>query len=91
MSFIVALIFFQLSDIPRLHVRLKHIMFMRQFDELVADIKPDIVSVTAACQDINKSDRWRIVFTRFICFTGYDYFALVVNCKFINKDRFFQV
>nr|CAB3237999.1 protein diaphanous homolog 2-like [Phallusia mammillata] len=48
-----------LSDVSRLLPRLKHIQFMRQFDEMVGDIKPNIVSATAASQDILKSDRFK--------------------------------
>ena len=36
-------------------MRLEHIKFMRQYDELLNDIKPEIVSVTAACQDLSNS------------------------------------
>uniref|UniRef100_H2XZX4 FH2 domain-containing protein n=1 Tax=Ciona intestinalis TaxID=7719 RepID=H2XZX4_CIOIN len=48
-----------ISEIKRLHPRLQHIRFIRQFDEMVSDIKPDIVAVTAACQDIMKSNKFK--------------------------------
>jgi len=46
-----------LSDVKRLNVRLSHIKFMRQYNELLTDIKPEIVSVTAACQDLLSGKR----------------------------------
>jgi len=49
---------FQMSDIPRVITRLEHIKFMRQFDEMVADIKPNVVTATAAMQDIMKSKKY---------------------------------
>ena len=52
----------QLSDIKRITVRLEHIKFMRQFDELLNDIKPEIVSVTAACQDLTNSNKFVLLF-----------------------------
>uniref|UniRef100_H2Z892 FH2 domain-containing protein n=1 Tax=Ciona savignyi TaxID=51511 RepID=H2Z892_CIOSA len=48
-----------LSDIKRLIPKLQHIKFIRQFDEMVGDIKPNIVSVTAACQDILKGTKFK--------------------------------
>ena len=60
-TFYFSLLFFfhlQLGEVKRLRVRLDHIYFMRQFDELINEIKPDISSVTAACQDIIKGSRF---------------------------------
>ena len=47
-----------LSDIKRLVPRLTALMFKLRFPELVQDCKPAIVSVTAACQEIMKSDKF---------------------------------
>ena len=46
-----------MSEVSRITARLQHIKFMRQFDELVADIKPNIVTATAAMQDVLKSTK----------------------------------
>lgn len=46
-----------MSEINRVNARLQHIKFIRQFEEHVNDIKPGIVSATAAMQDILKSKR----------------------------------
>ena len=47
-----------MSDIPRVIARLEDIKFMRQFDEMISDIKPNIVTATAAMQDIMKSKKY---------------------------------
>jgi len=44
-----------LSNIKRLVPRLKALMFKLHFPELVADCRPGVVSVTAACQEVMRS------------------------------------
>ncbi|XP_030069397.1 protein diaphanous homolog 1 isoform X2 [Microcaecilia unicolor] len=45
-----------ISTIPRLRPRLNAILFKLLFNEQVENIKPDIVSVTAACEEVRKSE-----------------------------------
>ncbi|XP_072256771.1 protein diaphanous homolog 1 [Pyxicephalus adspersus] len=44
-----------MSTIPRLRPRLNAILFKLMFNEHIENIKPDIVSVTAACEEVQKS------------------------------------
>lgn len=44
-----------MSTVPRLRPRLNAILFKLMFNEHVENIKPDIVSVTAACEEVRKS------------------------------------
>uniref|UniRef100_A0A8C4JBP5 Diaphanous related formin 1 n=1 Tax=Dromaius novaehollandiae TaxID=8790 RepID=A0A8C4JBP5_DRONO len=45
-----------ISSVSRLRPRLNAILFKLQFDEQVENIKPEIVSVTAACEEVRKSE-----------------------------------
>ncbi|CAG5990859.1 unnamed protein product [Menidia menidia] len=45
-----------MSGVKRLMPRLQAIQFRLQFEEQLNNIKPDIVSVTAACEDLRKSE-----------------------------------
>ncbi|CAH1777866.1 unnamed protein product, partial [Owenia fusiformis] len=47
-----------MSSIKRLPPRLRSITFKLQFSELVADVKPDIVAVTAACEEVKQSGKF---------------------------------
>ncbi|XP_044014805.1 protein diaphanous isoform X3 [Aphidius gifuensis] len=47
-----------ISTIKRLLPRLKSLSFMLKFDELVQDIKPDIVAGTAACEEVKSSKKF---------------------------------
>lgn len=47
-----------ISGIKRLVPRLKSLMFMLRYPELVQDCKPDIVSATAACDEVKKSKKF---------------------------------
>lgn len=49
-------LFFQISSVKRLTPRLQAILFKLQFDEQLNNIKPDVVSVTAACEELRKSE-----------------------------------
>ncbi|XP_039339178.1 protein diaphanous homolog 1 isoform X2 [Mauremys reevesii] len=44
-----------ISSVSRLRPRLNAILFKLQFNEQVENIKPEIVSVTAACEEVRKS------------------------------------
>ncbi|XP_067419305.1 protein diaphanous homolog 3 [Emydura macquarii macquarii] len=44
-----------MSDVKRLQPRLSAILFKLQFEELVNNIRPDIMAVSAACEEIKKS------------------------------------
>uniref|UniRef100_A0ABD2X546 Protein diaphanous n=1 Tax=Trichogramma kaykai TaxID=54128 RepID=A0ABD2X546_9HYME len=46
------------SQIKRLLPRLRSLSFMLKYDELVADIKPDIVAGTAACEEVKSSKKF---------------------------------
>lgn len=50
------LLLFQMSSVKRLMPRLQAILFKLQFEEQLNNIKPDVVSVTAACEELRKSD-----------------------------------
>ncbi|CAO2593830.1 Protein diaphanous homolog 1 [Lemmus lemmus] len=45
-----------MGTVPRLRPRLNAILFKLQFSEQVENIKPEIVSVTAACEELRKSE-----------------------------------
>jgi len=77
-----------LSDIKRITVRLEHIKFMRQYDELLNDIKPEIVSVTAACQDLSNSVKFRN-FIHFVLFVGNYQNSGSRNAKSVGFDMSF--
>ncbi|XP_036403759.1 protein diaphanous homolog 1-like isoform X2 [Megalops cyprinoides] len=44
-----------MSSVKRLKPRLSAILFKLQFEDLMNNIKPDVVSVTAACEELRKS------------------------------------
>ncbi|XP_035525704.1 protein diaphanous homolog 1-like [Morone saxatilis] len=45
-----------MSSVKRLMPRLQAIVFKLQFEEQLNNIKPDVVSVTAACEELRKSE-----------------------------------
>uniref|UniRef100_A0A8C4NV64 Diaphanous related formin 1 n=1 Tax=Dicentrarchus labrax TaxID=13489 RepID=A0A8C4NV64_DICLA len=45
-----------MSSVKRLTPRLQAIVFKLQFEEQLNNIKPDVVSVTAACEELRKSE-----------------------------------
>ncbi|XP_019119455.2 protein diaphanous homolog 1 isoform X1 [Larimichthys crocea] len=45
-----------MSSVKRLMPRLQAILFKLQFEEQLNNIKPDVVSVTAACEELRKSE-----------------------------------
>ncbi|XP_041049131.1 protein diaphanous homolog 1-like isoform X2 [Carcharodon carcharias] len=47
-----------ISSVSRLRPRLNAILFMLQFEEQVNNIKPDIVSVKAACEEVKSSENF---------------------------------
>ncbi|KAF6280590.1 diaphanous related formin 1 [Rhinolophus ferrumequinum] len=47
-----------MGTVPRLRPRLNAILFKLQFSEQVENIKPEIVSVTAACEELRKSQNF---------------------------------
>lgn len=51
-----AAVFPQMGTVPRLRPRLNAILFKLMFNEQVENIKPEIVSVTAACEELRKSE-----------------------------------
>ncbi|XP_036097211.1 protein diaphanous homolog 1 isoform X2 [Molossus molossus] len=48
-----------MGTVPRLRPRLNAILFRLQFSEQVENIKPEIVSVTAACEEVRKSESFK--------------------------------
>ncbi|XP_030581251.1 protein diaphanous homolog 3 isoform X2 [Archocentrus centrarchus] len=44
-----------MSSVKRLRPRLSHILFRLQFEEQVANLRPDILAVNAACDEVRKS------------------------------------
>lgn len=49
-------LFLQMSSVKRLMPRLQAILFKLQFEEQLNNIKPDVVSVVAACEELRKSE-----------------------------------
>ncbi|XP_066572371.1 protein diaphanous homolog 1 [Amia ocellicauda] len=47
-----------MSSVPKLMPRLNSILFKLQFEEQLNNIKPDVVSVTAACEELRKSENF---------------------------------
>ncbi|XP_075902918.1 protein diaphanous homolog 1 isoform X2 [Nelusetta ayraudi] len=47
-----------MSTVKQLKVRLEAILFKLQFEEQLNNIKPDVVSVTAACEELSKSQNF---------------------------------
>ncbi|GFV84142.1 protein diaphanous [Trichonephila clavipes] len=50
-----------MGSIKRLVPRLKSISFKMRFQELVQDIKPDIVATTAACEEVKTSKKFCLI------------------------------
>ncbi|GIX89718.1 protein diaphanous [Caerostris darwini] len=50
-----------MSSIKKLVPRLKSISFKMKFQELVQDIKPDIVAATAACEEVKTSKKFCLI------------------------------
>lgn len=48
----------QISTIKRLLPRLRSLSFMLRYEELVQDVKPDIVAATAACEEVKNSKKF---------------------------------
>lgn len=44
-----------MSSVKRLRPRLSHILFRLQFEEHVNNLRPDILAVNAACDEVRKS------------------------------------
>lgn len=44
-----------MSSVKRLRSRLSHILFRLQFEEQVNNLRPDILSVNSACEEVRKS------------------------------------
>lgn len=51
----------QMSGVKRLLPRLQAILFKLQFEEQLNNIKPDVVSVTAACEELRKSQSFSML------------------------------
>ncbi|KAH0953784.1 hypothetical protein HN011_009923, partial [Eciton burchellii] len=47
-----------ISTIKRLLPRLRSLSFMLRYEELVQDVKPDIVAATAACEEVKSSKKF---------------------------------
>ncbi|CAJ1058674.1 Protein diaphanous-like protein 1 [Xyrichtys novacula] len=47
-----------MSSVKKLTIRLQAILFKLQFEEQLNNIKPDVVSVTAACEELRKSQNF---------------------------------
>lgn len=45
----------QMSSVKRLRPRLSHILFRLQFEEQVNNLRPDILAVSGACDEVRKS------------------------------------
>lgn len=50
-----------MSGVKRLLPRLQAILFKLQFEEQLNNIKPDVVSVTAACEELRKSQSFSML------------------------------
>ncbi|XP_012224016.1 protein diaphanous isoform X2 [Linepithema humile] len=57
-----------ISTIKRLLPRLRSLSFMLRYDELMQDVKPDIVAVTAACEEVLNSQKFRQILQLILLF-----------------------
>ncbi|XP_043487142.1 protein diaphanous isoform X3 [Polistes fuscatus] len=60
-----------ISTIKRLLPRLKSLSFMLRYEELVQDIKPDIVAGTAACEEVKGSKKFAKILELILLFGNY--------------------
>ncbi|XP_043670398.1 protein diaphanous [Vespula pensylvanica] len=60
-----------ISTIKRLLPRLKSLSFMLRYEELVQDIKPDIVAGTAACEEVKESKKFAKILELILLFGNY--------------------
>ncbi|XP_047350616.1 protein diaphanous isoform X2 [Vespa velutina] len=60
-----------ISTIKRLLPRLKSLSFMLRYEELVQDIKPDIVAGTAACEEVRGSKKFAKILELILLFGNY--------------------
>lgn len=51
----ISVLLSQMSSVKRLGPRLNHILFRLQFEEQVNNLRPDILAVNAACDEVRKS------------------------------------
>ncbi|KAK2576918.1 hypothetical protein KPH14_005539 [Odynerus spinipes] len=60
-----------ISTIKRLLPRLKSLSFMLRYEELVQDVKPDIVAGTAACEEVKASKKFAKILELILLFGNY--------------------
>lgn len=60
-----------MSGVKRLMPRLEAILFKLQFEEQLNNIKPDVVSVTAACEELRKSESFSMLLEMILCVGNY--------------------
>lgn len=90
----------QISTIKRLLPRLRSLSFMLRYEELLQDVKPDIVAVTAACEEVLNSQKFRQILQLVLLFGnvmnsgsrngqafGYEISFLTKVCFIIYKCR----
>ncbi|XP_066595144.1 protein diaphanous isoform X2 [Prorops nasuta] len=60
-----------ISTIKRLLPRLRSLSFMLRYEELVQDVKPDIVAGTAACEEVKNSKKFGRILELILLFGNY--------------------
>ncbi|CAM9532670.1 unnamed protein product [Lampetra planeri] len=60
-----------IGSVTRLRSRLTAIQFMLQFEEQVSSVKPDVVAVTAACEEVQQSDAFSRLLEIVLLFGNY--------------------
>ncbi|XP_011337146.1 protein diaphanous isoform X1 [Ooceraea biroi] len=71
-----------ISTIKRLLPRLRSLSFMLRYEELVQDVKPDIVAGTAACEEVKSSKKFARILELILLFGNY------MNCGSRNGQAF---
>lgn len=88
-----------MSTVKQLKVRLEAILFKLQFEEQLNNIKPDVVSVTAACEELIKSQNFSKLLEIILVVGNFMNsgsrngkafgFSISYLCKVENKDTLF--
>ncbi|XP_072751570.1 protein diaphanous isoform X2 [Anoplolepis gracilipes] len=60
-----------ISTIKRLLPRLRSLSFMLRYEELVQDVKPDIVAATAACEEVKNSKKFERILALILLLGNY--------------------
>ena len=74
-----------ISGIKRLVPRLKSLMFQQRYPELVQDCKPDIVSATAACEEVKKSKKFAKILELILLIGNFKFFVIIYKISLVSS------